>query len=624
MLQFSDLAIRRGTRQLFSNATLTIPSGRKVGIIGANGCGKSSLFQLILKEIEADEGGVTLTGDPVIAHVAQQAEMDERDAVQHVLDGDAELRGILHALSQPDANVAALQTRMEDIDGYSAEARAAKLLSGLGFTQERLTQSANTLSGGWQMRISLARALMCRSDLLLLDEPTNHLDLDAVIWLEEWLRRYSGTLLLISHDREFLDRTINQILAYESNTLVLSTGNYSDYERRRAERLSQQGAAYDKQQREISHMLSYINRFRAQATKARQAQSRLKALERLTEIAPAHIDRQFHFQFREPKHLPEPLLRLDNVSAGYDDLLILNGVRMSLVPGDRIGLLGLNGAGKTTLSRVLAGDLSIAGGERKPAKHLKAGYFAQHQMQLLQPAQSPADHFSARYDLHDEQKLRDFLGGFGFAGDRVFEPVAPFSGGEKARLVLSMVVYESPNLLIMDEPTNHLDLDMRLALTMALQEFAGAMVLVSHDRHLLRTTTTELLLVDDGVVKPFDGSLDDYPRWLADRRNNKSNNNNQPANQNKRAQRQLDANLRRQLKPLFDKVKKLEQSIEKLQKKDAEIDLKLADPDLYDKSRSDEITKLSKQKADIRRECDEAEELWLEAMESLEEAKLAE
>lgn len=623
MLQLTQLAIRRGPRLLFEGATLAVAPGQRVGVVGANGSGKSSLFELVLGTLDADAGSLAIAGDPVIAHVAQHLAVDERDAVEHTLDGDAELRDIERALAaRGHHGDGRLQARLEEIDGYGAPARAARLLAGLGFDEARMRAPATTLSGGWRMRINLARALMCRSDLLLLDEPTNHLDLDAVIWLETWLQQYPGTLLLISHDREFLDRIVTQVISIENGRVSAYAGDYSDYEATRAARLSQQAAAHRRQQREIAHMQSFVTRFRAKASKARQAQSRLKALERMERIAPAHVDSPFNFAFRPPEALPAPLLRLEDAATGYDGRAVLEDINLSIAPGDRIGLLGLNGAGKSTLSRLLAGRLPLMTGEVVPATRLERGYFAQSQLELLRGDETPAEHFKRLFDLHDEQVMRNFLGGFGFSGDRVFERVAPFSGGEKARLVLAMVVYTRPNLLILDEPTNHLDIDMRHALTSALQEYDGAVVLVSHDRHLLRATADELWLVDGGRVAPFDGELDDYPAWLVSRRRNIDNGDAKtPAGSNRKAQRREAARRRAEVKPLADQVRKLEARLDALQRENKTVDQALTDHSLYGDDRKDELANLLKQRATVVARIDDAEANLLDAMEKLEAAE---
>ncbi|MGD8484007.1 MAG: ATP-binding cassette domain-containing protein, partial [Thioalkalispiraceae bacterium] len=521
MLNFDQLSLRRGPRELLHDVSCVIHHGQKVGITGANGVGKSSLFALIRGQLQADSGDFALPANTVIAHVAQETPALDRPAIDYVIDGDQQLRDIeqriRHAEQQHDGEqLAHLYAELESIDGYSANTRAAKLMQGLGFSSAQQHTPVTDFSGGWRMRLNLAQALMCRSDLLLLDEPTNHLDLEAVLWLEDWLRSYPGTLLLISHDRDFLDRITTHIAHIEQGTLTLYTGNYSAFEIRRAEQLANQQAAYEKQQREIKHMQSFVDRFRAKATKARQAQSRLKALQRMEVISQAHVDSPFHFQFKQPDKLPDTLLQLDEVNIGYADTPILGKVTLSIRQGDRLGLLGYNGAGKSTLIKLLAGELSAQGGEIKTARDLNIGYFAQHQLEQLDGEASPLLHLQRLDPKATEQSLRNFLGGFGFGNDMAVSKVAPFSGGEKARLVLAMIVYQKPNLLLLDEPTNHLDLEMRHALSVALQDYVGAMLIVSHDRHLLRSVTDSLLLVADGRVSPFDGDLDDYRQWIKD------------------------------------------------------------------------------------------------------------
>ena len=503
MLRFSRVALRRGPRLLFSEVDFIIHAGHKVGVVGGNGSGKSSLFALIRNELHADEGEFDMPAGLSLAHVAQETPATERPAIDYVMDGDTELRAVEVALRDAERAgdghaQAEVQAQLEHIGGYQARARAARLMHGLGFAPDQDERPVASFSGGWRMRLNLAQALMCRSDLLLLDEPTNHLDLDAVIWLEDWLRGYPGTLLLISHDRDFLDRVIDRIAHLDQGSITLYSGNYSAFERIRAERLANQAAAYEKQQREVAHIHAYVERFRAKATKARQAQSRLKALARMELIAPAHVDSPFHFEFAEPAALPNPLLRLDGASAGYGELPVVAELNFSLSPGERIGLLGPNGAGKSTLMKLIAGGLAPMAGRRETADRLAIGYFAQHQLEQLDPGASALLHLRRIDPKASEQQMRDFLGGFDFRGDRVVEPVAPFSGGEKARLVLALIVWQRPNLLLLDEPTNHLDLEMRHALNLALQGYGGAVLLVSHDRHLLRSVADRLLLVDGG------------------------------------------------------------------------------------------------------------------------------
>jgi ATP-binding cassette subfamily F protein 3 len=627
MLKFSQLALRRGARLLFQDASFTIHGDLKVGITGANGSGKSSLFALIRGELHADAGDLHLPPDLTIAHVAQETRPVSTPALDYVMDGDTQLREIQSALKQAEINrdghqQAELHDRLAAIDGYTARSRAARLMHGLGFATDQEQMPVKTLSGGWRERLNLARALMCRSDLLLLDEPTNHLDLDAVIWLEDWLRDYAGTLLLISHDRDFLDRVSNHIAHIEQQGIKLYAGNYSAFENQRAAQLANQQATYEKQQREIGHIEQFIDRFRAKATKARQAQSRLKALQRMQMIAPAHVDSQFQFDFRPPKKTPNPLLRLQDLSVGYAHKPVLSGVNLSLLPGHRIGLLGHNGAGKSTLIKLLAAELEPLEGKKEAARDLQTGYFAQHQLEQLDAKASALLHLQRLDGAASEQDLRNFLGGFGFRGERVKEPVEPFSGGEKARLVLALLVYQRPNLLLLDEPTNHLDLEMRHALTMALQGFEGAMVLVSHDRHLLRTVTDELLLVHDSAVTPFEGDLDDYSRWLTLQRTNNSCEKDGSAREHsstfRKVRRKEEAEMRRQLQPLRQHAKSLEQNIERLTGAQADLQRQMSDSDLYQAAGKARLKELLQEQNRLSKALEEAEETWLDVCERLE------
>ena len=627
MLQFTDLSLRRGPRLLLSGASLTIYPGQKVGLVGANGSGKSSLFALLRGELHADTGDCSIPSGWELAHVAQHTPDSSEPAIEFVLDGDRELRHIQAELAAADAagdglRHGELAGRLESIDGYGAESRAGRLLHGLGFAPGEERRPVNSYSGGWRMRLALARTLMCRSDLLLLDEPTNHLDLDAVIWLEGWLKTYRGTLILISHDRDFLDAVVGHTLHLEQGRLTLYAGNYSAFERQRAERLAQQQSAYERQQREVAHIHRFVERFRAKATKARQAQSRIKALERMELIAPAHVDSPFHFGFEAPTHLPHPLLRLDAVDAGYPGRPILKGVGLTLTPGDRIGLLGRNGAGKSTLVKVLAGDLAPTAGRRETAQDLKIGYFAQHQLEQLRLDESPLKHLQRLEPKTTEQALRDYLGGFGFAGDRCLGPVAPLSGGEKARLVLALLIRQRPNLLLLDEPTNHLDLEMRHALSEALQEYEGALVLVSHDRHLLRVTADTLLLVDSGGVAPFDGDLDDYPAWLAARDPDREGAR-PPAEAreggDRKQQRRQAADVRKALQPLRNRLQALEQRLAGLEARRHELTAALALPEVYAPEAKPRLLALMDESQRVAAELATAEAEWLEVGEALEQ-----
>ncbi|MCG6966574.1 MAG: ATP-binding cassette domain-containing protein [Chromatiaceae bacterium] len=630
MLQFDNVTLRRGPRVLFHGATFQIHPGQKTGLTGANGTGKSSLFALVLGALTSDEGTVRRPAGWVIAHVAQEMPASGQAAIDFVLDGDAELRRLQRELADVETRgdgerIAHLHSELEHIGGYQANSRAASLMNGLGFAPSDEMRPLTDFSGGWRMRLNLARALMCRSDLLLLDEPTNHLDLDAVIWLESWLKQYRGTLLLISHDRDFLDSVSTQILHIEQTRATLYSGNYSTFERVRAEQLANQQAAFEKQQREIAHMHSFVERFRAKATKARQAQSRVKALERMELIAPAHVDSPFSFSFRPPAKNPHPLLKLDACAAGYADRRVLDGVKLVLNPGDRIGLLGPNGAGKSTLIKLLAGELAPLKGERSEARHLAIGYFAQHQLEQLQAGHSPVEHLLLLDPQASEQGLRDFLGGFGFIGDKALEPVGPFSGGEKSRLVLAMLVYQRPNLLLLDEPTNHLDLEMRQALATALQDFEGAMVIVSHDRHLLRLTCDQLLLVYHARVEEFSGDLDAYPAWLAG--HNRANRVGSTAvdkadsAEQRRERKRLEAERRKTLQPLRRVLEKAEAELARVQSEHDALEHQLADVSLYEASAKERLQDLLRRKGALDEQLGSAEERWLAAAEALEQAE---
>ncbi|MBA4360830.1 MAG: ABC transporter ATP-binding protein, partial [Pseudomonas sp.] len=561
-----------------------------------------------------------------IAHMRQEIETLERLAVDYVLDGDLRLREVQRDLAAAEAShdgaaQARLHAELDSADGYTADARARKLLAGLGFTNEQMDRPVGDFSGGWRMRLNLAQALMCPSDLLLLDEPTNHLDLDAIIWLEEWLKSYPGTLLLISHDRDFLDAVVDHVAHVDQRKITLYRGGYSAFERARAERLAQQQQAYEKQQAQRAHMESYIARFKAQATKARQAQSRIKALERMEELSAAHVDSPFDFVFRESQKISSPLIDLSDARLGYGDKAVLEKVKLQLTPGARIGLLGPNGAGKSTLIKNLAGELSPLAGRLTRGENTVVGYFAQHQLDSLDSKASPLLHLQRLAPTEREQTLRDFLGGFDFRGARIDEPVLNFSGGEKARLALALIAWDRPNLLLLDEPTNHLDLEMRLALTMALQEFSGAVLVVSHDRHLLKSTTDNFYLVADGKVEEFDGDLEDYARWLVDYRQRNAPVSNTPVNPDKtdkKAQRQAAAALRQQLAPHKREADKLETELGKLHEKLAKIDTSLGDSDIYEPARKNDLRDLLAEQAKLKVREAELEEAWMEALELLE------
>ena len=636
MITLRNFSLQRSGRPLFEDVSLTVYAGWKVGLTGANGSGKSTLFTTLLGQIQPDGGDVELPPRLAIGYVAQETPALPTPALDYVLDGDAELRHLEAALATAEADndgthIGELHGRIDAIGGYAARARAGALLHGLGFAPTEHDRPVAEFSGGWRVRLNLARALMCRSDLLLLDEPTNHLDLDTVLWLEQWLKTYPGTLLLISHDRDFLDNVVDAVAHIEERRIDLYRGNYATFERTRAARLASRQAAYVHQQQEITHIRSFVDRFRAQATKARQAQSRLKALERMELIAAAQIDSPFHFRFAPARKTPHPLLVLDKAVAGYGATAILKEIGVSLEPGTRIGLLGRNGAGKSTLIRLLAGELAPLAGERTGGEGLVVGYFAQHQLEQLDPEASPLLHLQRLDPVASESSLRSFLGGFGFSGDDALRLVGPFSGGEKARLALTLLAWQRPNLLLLDEPTNHLDLRMRDALTLALQEFTGALVLVSHDRYLLRSLADRFLLVADGRVSPFDGDLDDYRTWLAqDRRAADQTAENLRPTNGRREQRRLDAETRQRLsaqrKPLEKRLAELEKRLAQLQKEKDRMDRELADPALYSGA-SDAVAKerlrtALQHQGRIAQEIGEVERVWMEVAEALEGFKV--
>lgn len=628
---------------LLEAASFQLHPGHKVGLIGANGAGKSSLFALLRGELQPEVGDLEMPPNWVVAHVAQETPALDQPALEFTLDGDAELRSIETKLREIEAaiisaetnhegeKIAELHHRLSDIEGYSAKARASALLDGLGFTQADLTRPVSDFSGGWRVRLNLARALMCRSDLLLLDEPTNHLDLDAVIWLEGWLRDYRGTLLLISHDRDFLDNVIDNVLHIEQQRITLYRGGYSDFERQRAEKLALQQAMYEKQQRKVAHLHSYIDRFRVQATKARQAQSRIKALERMEMISAAHVDSQFNFEFRKPVSAPDPLLVLDDVDAGYADKKILNQIKLTIRPGERIGLLGKNGAGKSTLIKLLAAELKPLGGKRVAGKDLKIGYFAQHQLEQLRPHESPLQHMMRLDPATREQEHLNYLGGFDFKGDMARSPCENFSGGEKSRLALALLIWTRPNLLLLDEPTNHLDLEMRHALTLALQDYEGGVILVSHDRALLRATCDQFVLVANGKAVAFDGDLEDYKLWLATQKSEQSASPGAPPILASKAgavstyvpNRYLQSKAERQARivarrPLLKETEHIEKQLEKFNQEKASLDARASESNLYDAENKEELQSLLKRQAVLSGLIDDAELRWLALHEQLE------
>ena len=638
MILLRNLSFGRGSRVLASRASLQLHPGWKIGLTGANGSGKSSFFSLLRGELHAEAGDLEIPAIWAIAHVAQDTPALPDQALEFVLDGDVELRQIERAIENAGDDgdlIGSLYMRYGEIDGYSAKARAAELMSGLGFTDADFVRAVSEFSGGWRVRLNLARALMCRSDLLLLDEPTNHLDLDAVLWLEGWLNRYKGTLVLISHDRDFLDAVVDHVLNLEQQELKLYTGNYSTFERTRAERLALQQGMYEKQQREIAHLHSYIERFSAKATKARQAQSRIKALARMEEVAAAHVDTPFTFKFRDSKASPDPLLTVHHASAGYknkdgSDNAIVSNIKLTVRPGERIALLGANGAGKSTLIKFLAGELKALSGERLEGKGLAIGYFAQHQLEQLRPDESPMQHMiRLERDIGGkarEQDLLDYLGGFDFRGIGATSPCGRFSGGEKSRLALAILIWQRPNLLLLDEPTNHLDLEMREALTLALQETDAGVIIVSHDRHLLRTTADTLYLVGNGQAQIYDGDLDEYAALLAQQKNEqKAAQRGEDKKSTGRATRvdapaanSEDKTGSEKRKPLIKEAEKLEKQIASLQQEKTLLDARIADPALYSATDKSLLEDLLKRQSELQRSTENVEARWLEIQESLE------
>ncbi|MBU2893281.1 ATP-binding cassette domain-containing protein [Colwellia sp. D2M02] len=636
MITATDLSLDRGAKNLIKSSSFTIHPNHKVGLVGSNGCGKSSLFAALLGDLAPDAGDLSMPNSWDVATVKQETPSLEQSALDYVMDGDKEFRQLEqeleHARSTQNGNLeATIINKIDTINGYSLPARAGELLHGLGFLQSQLNNPVKDFSGGWRMRLNLAQALISRADLLLLDEPTNHLDLDAVIWLQRWLKRFTGTLVLISHDRDFLDTVIGQILHIEHQQAKLYSGNYTAFERQRAEHLAQQDAQYQRQQKEAAHLTAFVDRFRAKASKAKQAQSRLKRLEKLPDLAPAHVDSQFTFSFEEPENLPYPLLSLKETQCGYaksdksEQAIILADVGLTLVPGSRIGLLGRNGAGKSTLIKSLAGELAILSGERYCAQELKIGYFSQHQLEQLHAPSSPVDHILRAKPTLGEPQARTFLGKFGFSGDQALSQVKTMSGGEKARLVLALIVLEKPQLLLLDEPTNHLDLEMRQALVMALQNFGGAIILIAHDRFLLESCVDEFYLVANGTVKDFSGDIDDYQQWLNDdkkdtvKSNKTENNSNNEKTVDKKQLRQQQAELRKISAPLRKKADKLEKDIQTWQKELAEVEALLSDSDIYQAERKSELTTQLKRQASLKNDIEENEMVWLELAEEIEE-----
>ena len=664
MIRFLNVSLMRGTKPLLESVDLTLNPGDKIGLIGANGAGKSSLFAMLRSELHPDQGEIDFPLKWRMAYVAQETPPLDRAALDYAIDGDVNLRKLEEELArletEPETTengiaIGNLYSALADADAYTVQSRGEQLLLGLGFSIDQMQQPVASFSGGWRMRLNLAQALMCPSDLLLLDEPTNHLDLDAIIWLEDWLKRYAGTLIIISHDRDFLDEVVNVVVHIDERKLKRYSGNYSGFERQRAAQMILAAGALAKQQRQRAHLESFVNRFKAQASKARQAQSRMKALEKMEELAPLRAAAEFSFEFREPLAAPNPLLVMEDVNAGYpildehgdkvDEKVIVSNIKFSLQIGQRIGLLGVNGAGKSTLIKTIAGELLPLTGDATLGKGLSVGYFAQHQVEMLRHDESPLWHLSKIAPTVREQELRNFLGGFNFPGNMVTSSIRPFSGGEKARLALALIVWQRPNLLLLDEPTNHLDLETREALTMALAQFEGTLVVVSHDRHLLRATTDQFIIVADGRLQPFDGDLDDYKDWLFQTKLGKgttvlpaAGKDNKTAfpsaaavvkpaaaavpaadkKDQKRAdaeQRQRNATLR---KPIENKLKRLEEQIAKRNEQKTEVDGKLGEAGVYEAANKAKLKALLADQSFYAKDLAQLEGEWMTLQEQLE------
>ena len=614
MLSFNNLALRRGTNLLFEDVSFTVHRDNKVGLVGANGTGKTSLFKMIQGEIDSDEGDFKYPPDLKIACLAQEVPGTDELALSYVMSGDLKLLEIQNSITKAENEqdygaLGELHSQFEDHDGFTAKSRAEQLLVGLGFSEEEFSKPLKDFSGGWRVRLNLAKTLMQPADLLLLDEPTNHLDLDAIIWLGNWIKSFKGAMLLISHDREFLDECVGFIAHLHNSTIELYKGNYSQFEIRKAARLAELESNYNKQQREISHMQDFVRRFKAKATKARQAQSRIKALERMELIAPAHIDSPFQFTIPETEKISNPLIVLEDADLGYSDAII-NKVKIAFRPGDRIGLLGVNGAGKSTFVKSLKGDLQLLQGNKIEGKNLKIGYFSQHQVDDLMLDKSPIDHLAKVEKKATESEIRNFLGGFNFRGDKAKDVIKNFSGGEKARLALAIIAFQKPNLLLMDEPTNHLDMDMRQALTVALQDFSGAIVLISHDRHLLANTVDEFLIINEGKIERFNGDLLDYRKMILQG----------PHKESSKSKKDNEDKVkdRKDLKKIKTQILAIEKTLKRLNRKLAETQKFLNSPDLYNDSSKMNLHDLLRDQVNLDAEIKSTEEEWLELNEEFE------
>tara|TARA_B110000211_G_scaffold146846_1_gene167337 strand:- start:321 stop:2255 length:1935 start_codon:yes stop_codon:yes gene_type:complete len=616
MISFNNLELVLGGITLFDDVSLTIHQQQKVGLVGANGTGKTSLFKVITREMEVDSSSLSYPSSLRISYLAQEVPGSDEIALDYVLSGDYRLIEIQEEIAQAEKNeqfeiLGELYETYTSLDGYSAKSKAEQLMVGLGFQADDFSKPLNDFSGGWRVRLNLAKTLMQPSDLMLLDEPTNHLDLDAILWLANWIKSFKGALILISHDREFLDDCVTSIAHLYRKTIELYPGNYSQFEIIRAERMAEIQSNFIKQQKQVAHMQSFINRFKAKATKARQAQSRVKALEKMELIAPAHIDSPFSFTIPETEKISNPLVTLENSFLGYEEP-ILSNINITICPGDRIGLLGPNGAGKSTLIKSIVGNLKVIDGERKVGGNFKVGYFSQHQVDDLDLTISAFQHIQRLDESKTEKQIRTYLGGFDFRGDKVKDTIKLFSGGEKARLAFAIIAYQKPNILLMDEPTNHLDMEMRHALTIALQTFKGAILLISHDRHLLSSSVDSFYLVDKGALEIFDGDLDDYKNYILDIKSVKikvsKNNNKKPfeAKDNTKI-----------IKNLNIEISKLEKRLLRLNNKLAEANLKLAEPELYTDDLKDNLQDLIRNQLELSNEVEVVDQQWLDKVSEL-------
>ena len=628
MIRLKQLSLYQGSKQLLDKTSQTLYPDQKIGIVGKNGCGKSSLFQMVRGELSPESGELELPPKWRIASAKQETPASELSALDYVLSGHQEYHQLTEALKQAESSsdghaIAHVHAKLEAINGWSLPSQAAKLLTGLSFTEEQMATKVKELSGGWRMRLNLAQALIQPAELLLLDEPTNHLDLEAVLWLQGFLRQYEGMLMTISHDRDFLDSFTSHILHFENQNIIQYAGNYSSFEKQKHEREVLQQAQFEKQQKEIEHLEKFITRFKAKASKATQAQSRVKALEKMDKVSAVQIRTKFGFEFAPiNKNLTE-LINIESGDVGYDQITILRNIRMRILAGQRIGLLGRNGEGKSTLIKLICGELKKQSGELSRNKHFKAGYFAQHQVEQLNLDQSPLWHIQSLGDDISEQEARNFLGGFAFHGDKTLDKVSGFSGGEKARLVLAMITWRKPNLLLLDEPTNHFDIEMREALALALQDFDGAVLLVAHDKNLMESVVDEFWLVNDGQVNPFNGDLSDYQKWLNENRWGAAEKSSKETKQNsavsRKEQKRIEAELRKKKAPISNRIKKIDQLMVKLQEEQSDLENQLADTALYSDDNKSKLTQTVDRSNQVKMELETLEEEWLELQEQLEE-----